>query len=126
MNEWMNEWTFAFHASVTSCCSCSVPMVSTMVIASCMDPQPVWTLRKDKNVLPVIGNKLEFLSSRNRNTVHVKTLSVMSVSIDPFRSKWTYFVHVRKYGNLCCRMKYNELSLYIISIIIDLRYLKFV
>jgi len=40
-------------------------MVSTMVIASCMDPQPVWTLRKDKNVLPIVGNKLEFLSSRN-------------------------------------------------------------
>jgi hypothetical protein len=33
--------------------------------SSCMDPQPVWTLSKDKNVLHVIGNKLEFLISRN-------------------------------------------------------------
>ena len=57
--------------------------------------------------------------------MHVKTLSVVSVSSDSFGSKQTYFVHVRKHEKLCCLMKHNELRLYIISIIIDLQYLKF-
>jgi hypothetical protein len=99
--------------SFCSCHSCSVPMVSTMVIASCMDPQPVWTLRKDRNVLPVIGNKLEFPSSRNEKHCDVKTLSVFSVSSDPFWSKPAMLYISEKRKTLCCLMKCNELSLYI-------------